>query len=73
MFWSPDQFFTSLNVIRGLAALGDNITPQKQAQKILFAKLLLAEILNPGNNTIAPTQKAMYVVEIKLYCPQLFK
>lgn len=72
MFCSSDQFQLNFNLLRGLAALGDKLSVVKQAQKQQLARLLLADLLDPRNNSIDNISKIRYVAEIKMYCPDLF-
>ena len=72
MFVAADQFRLSMNLLRGLAALGQNIPPTKSAQKELLAKLLVAELVDPRTTYIDTTTKSMYVAEIRMHCPDLF-
>lgn len=72
MFCSGDQFQLSLNLLRGLAAFGDNLSIVKQAQKQQLAQLLLADLMDPRNRAIDHNSKVRYVAEIKMYCPDLF-
>jgi len=73
MFWPADQFFLNFKILRGLAALGDQISPHKQLQKQLLAKLLLAQLLDPRSVFLDTTKRTMYIAEIRIYCPDLFK
>ena len=72
MFITSDQFYLNVRLLRGLAAMGANISPAKQAQKQLIAKLLVAELLDPRTTYVDHNAKTMYVAEIKMFCPDLF-
>ncbi len=72
MFCPGDQFFLNFNLLRGFAAMGDKLSIVKQAQKQQLAKLLLADLTDPRNQTLDHTSKVRYVAEIKMYCPDLF-
>ena len=72
MFSIGDQFVLSFNLLRGLAALGDNLSTMKHAQKQQLAKLLLMELTDSRNTQIDHISKVRYIAEIKTYCPDLF-
>lgn len=72
MFCSSDQFQLNFNLLRGLAALGDQLSVVKQAQKQQLARLLLADLIDPRDRSLDNISKIRYIAEIKMYCPDLF-
>lgn len=69
---TTDTLSLNIQLLKGLASLGDRITPYQNEHRLKIGRVSIAMAINPTITSLDPNQRILYIAQIKLLCPELF-